>query len=40
MYTMLGRPVENVALHVGVLAAYAVVALTVALVLLRKRMLR
>ncbi|WP_186424927.1 ABC transporter permease [Cupriavidus metallidurans] len=37
---MLGRPVENVALHVGVLAAYAAVALTVALVLLRKRMLR
>jgi len=37
---MLGRPVENVVLHVAVLAVYAVVALTVALVLLRKRMLR
>jgi lipooligosaccharide transport system permease protein len=37
---MLGRPVENVTLHVAVLAVYAVVALMVALVLLRKRMLR
>ena len=37
---MLGTPVENVALHLGVLIAYAVVALMVALVLLRRRMLR
>ncbi|MDT6960042.1 ABC transporter permease [Cupriavidus sp. SZY C1] len=37
---MLGRPVENAALHVIVLAAYAAVALVVALVLLRRRMLR
>ncbi|AZG13940.1 MULTISPECIES: ABC transporter permease [Cupriavidus] len=37
---MLGRPVEHAALHVIVLAAYAAVALVVALVLLRRRMLR
>ncbi|RZT41608.1 ABC transporter permease [Cupriavidus agavae] len=37
---MLGRPVEGATLHVAVLAAYAVVALVVALVLLRRRMLR
>ena len=37
---MLGRPVENAAVHLAVLAAYAVVALVVALVLLRRRLLR
>ncbi len=37
---MLGRPVENVALHVAVLAGYAAVALVAALVLLRRRLLR
>ena len=37
---MLGRPVENAALHVAVLAAYAAVALVVALILLRRRLLR
>jgi len=37
---MLGRPVENAALHVAVLLAYAAVALMVALVLLRRRLLR
>ena len=37
---MLGWPVANAPLHVAVLAAYAAVALMVALVLLRRRMLR
>ncbi|MDF9430089.1 nodulation protein NodJ [Cupriavidus gilardii] len=37
---MLGRPAEQVGLHVAVLAAYALVALVVAMVLLRRRMLR
>ncbi|WP_066731031.1 ABC transporter permease [Cupriavidus sp. D384] len=37
---MLGRPVENGAVHLAVLAAYAAVALVVALVLLRRRLLR
>nr|WP_315596963.1 ABC transporter permease [uncultured Cupriavidus sp.] len=37
---MLGRPVENVTLHVAVLAGYAAVALVAALVLLRRRLLR
>lgn len=37
---MLGRPVEHAAVHLAVLTAYAVVALVVALVLLRRRMLR
>lgn len=37
---MLGRPVENAALHVAVLAVYAAVALVIALVLLRRRLLR
>lgn len=37
---MLGRPVENAAVHVAVLVVYAAAALVVALVLLRRRMLR
>lgn len=37
---MLDRPVEQVGLHLAVLAAYAAVALVVALMLLRRRMLR
>ncbi|CAG9181299.1 ABC transporter permease [Cupriavidus respiraculi] len=37
---MLGRPIENPGLHVAVLAAYAAVALVVALALLRRRLLR
>lgn len=37
---MLGRPVEGVGFHVAVLAAYAIAALVVALVLLRRRLLR
>ena len=37
---MLGRPVDNLALHLIVLGAYAAVALVVALVLLRRRLLR
>ncbi len=37
---MLGRPVENVGLHVAVLAVYAIAALVLALVLLRRRLLR
>lgn len=37
---MLGTPVQHAALHVGVLVAYAVVALIVALVMLRRRMLK
>jgi lipooligosaccharide transport system permease protein len=37
---MLGRPVEHGGLHLAVLAVYAVAALLVALVLLRRRMLR
>lgn len=37
---MLGRAPEQVALHVAVLAVYAVVAMVVALMLLRRRMLR
>ncbi len=37
---MLGRPVENAALHIAVLALYAAVALVTALLLLRRRLLR
>ncbi len=37
---MLGRPIENAGLHVAVLAAYAAVALVLALALLRRRLLR
>ncbi|MCA7084451.1 MULTISPECIES: ABC transporter permease [Cupriavidus] len=37
---MLDRPVDQVGLHLAVLAAYAAVALVVALMLLRRRMLR
>ncbi|CAN7420428.1 Inner membrane transport permease YadH [compost metagenome] len=37
---MLGRPSEDVGLHLAVLGAYAVVALVVCLVLLRRRLLR
>jgi lipooligosaccharide transport system permease protein len=37
---MLGRAVEHGGLHLAVLAVYAVAALLVALVLLRRRMLR
>ncbi|MGO4305438.1 ABC transporter permease [Cupriavidus sp. RAF12] len=37
---MLGRPVENAPLHLAVLAAYAIAALVIALVLLRRRLLR
>ncbi len=37
---MLDRPVEQVGLHLAVLAAYAAVALVAALMLLRRRMLR
>lgn len=37
---MLGRPLDDVGLHVGVLAAYAVVALVASLILLRRRLLR
>lgn len=37
---MLDRPVEQAGLHLAVLAAYAAVALVVALMLLRRRMLR
>lgn len=37
---MLGRPIDDMGLHVAVLAAYAAVALVVALALLRRRLLR
>ncbi|MDK3021207.1 ABC transporter permease [Cupriavidus taiwanensis] len=37
---MLGRPVDGAGLHLAVLAAYAVAALVVCLVLLRRRLLR
>ncbi|ULX54589.1 nodulation protein NodJ [Cupriavidus taiwanensis] len=37
---MLGRPVDAAGLHLAVLAAYAVAALVVCLVLLRRRLLR
>ncbi|PZX31879.1 putative ABC TRANSPORTER, membrane component [Cupriavidus phytorum] len=37
---MLGRPVDGAGLHLAVLAAYAVIALVVCLVLLRRRLLR
>uniref|UniRef100_UPI00339D92C4 ABC transporter permease n=1 Tax=Cupriavidus plantarum TaxID=942865 RepID=UPI00339D92C4 len=37
---MLGTPVQGAALHLGVLLTYAVVALVVALILLRRRMLK
>ncbi|QET01055.1 MULTISPECIES: ABC transporter permease [Cupriavidus] len=37
---MLGTPVQHVGLHLGVLLVYAVVALVLALVLLRRRMLK
>lgn len=37
---MLGRPIDHAALHIAVLAAYAIVALVLSLVLLRRRLLR
>jgi len=37
---MLGRPVENAGVHLAVLAVYAVAALVLSLVLLRRRLLR
>jgi lipooligosaccharide transport system permease protein len=37
---MLGRPIDDLGLHVAVLAAYAAVALLVSLALLRRRLLR
>ncbi|CAG4888208.1 ABC transporter permease [Paraburkholderia gardini] len=37
---MLGRPLEGVALHVGVLAAYVIVPFILASVLFRRRMMR
>ncbi|WP_042298921.1 ABC transporter permease [Paraburkholderia kururiensis] len=37
---MLGRPIENAALHVGVLAAYVVVTFGISAVLFRRRMMR
>jgi lipooligosaccharide transport system permease protein len=37
---MLGRPIENAVLHVGVLAAYVVVTFGISAVLFRRRMMR
>ncbi|WP_153076594.1 ABC transporter permease [Paraburkholderia bonniea] len=37
---MLGRPLEHAALHLAVLAAYAIVAFCIAAVLFRRRMMR
>jgi lipooligosaccharide transport system permease protein len=37
---MLGRPVEDAALHVGVLAAYVIVPFIISAVLFRRRMMR
>ncbi len=37
---MLGRPIDNAALHVGVLVAYVVVPFCIAAVLFRRRMMR